>query len=305
MKNKRKMPYTNLDWMVNEDNPIYHLTRVYFTSFNEYDIVNFTSVLLKVFGENISLTNSEYWTACNNCMFGTSNESTLANILFKGDKFPYDLMDIFAMMFCSYTVDEIRNGVCEDYKNELLSLNDIKQVVTDKMFNIVIIISGKYVYRYPVKLVRDYRSELLENPEYTESNYYEKHGRGRALDTLYLLHHRDYINHVMQYVSDTEYNVRHIDFKNFSKFVLKTKVIDKDKKNGWFTIECSVRSNETKETCQKNMRLIDDEVMPVAIKQIEQWKLPLGLFEVSRKWFVNGSVLYRFDIKKEVEECLK
>lgn len=305
MKYKRKMPYTNLDWMVNKNNPIQHLARVYFTRFDEYNIVNFTSVLLKVFGENISIANAEYMAACNNCMFGLCNEKKLAKILFQGDEFPYDLMDIFAMMFCSYTVDEIRNGVCDDYKNELLSLDNIKQVVVDEMFNVAIIISGKYVYRYPVKLVRDYRSELLENPEYTESNYYEKHGRGRALDTLYLLNHRAYINHVMQYVSDTEYNVRHIDFKNFSKFVLKTKVIDRDKKNGWFTIECSVRSNETKETCQKNMRFIDDEVMPVAIRQIEQWNLPAGLFEVSRKWFVNGSVLYRFDIKKEIEECLK
>jgi hypothetical protein len=290
---------------VNKDNTIKDLSEVYFTSFNEYDIVNFTSVLLKVFGNKISLTDSDYAVACTECALGLCNEKKLAKILFQGDEFPYDLMDIFAMMFCSYTTDEIRNGVCDDYKNELLSLDNIKQVVVDEMFNVAIIISGKYVYRYPVKLVRDYRSELLENPEYTESNYYEKHGRGRALDTLYLLHHRDYINHVMQYVSDTEYNVRHIDFKNFSKFVLKTKVIDRDKKNGWFTIECSVRSSETKETCQKNMRFIDDEVMPVAIRQIEQWKLPLGLFEVSRKWFVNGSVLYRFDIKKEIEECLK
>lgn len=83
MEYKRKMPYTNLDWMVDKNNPIQHLARVYFTRFDEYNIVNFTSVLLKVFGENISIANAEYMAACNNCMFGKINESTLANILLK------------------------------------------------------------------------------------------------------------------------------------------------------------------------------------------------------------------------------
>ena len=56
---------------------------------------------------------------------------------------------------------------------------------------------------------------------------------------------------------------------------------------------------------KNDMDLFKELPQNLGIKQIEQWKLPLGLFEVSRKWFVNGSVLYRFDIKKEIEECLK
>lgn len=277
-----------------------HITDIKFKYKGKAFPVSFMEILVSIFCTEYPLTTL---TSCYRLSTSPNvNISDLAGKILGEKSFPYSILDIFAMVCCGYTVDEVKKGICEEYRDELVNLKEIKDVHSQRDIGAVSIVSNNCIYTYPLKLVVEYRPELLYS-DVCDTDYLSENNLYGSMKLMKLQIHREYVPHKVTCIKRKK--EEHIDFKNYSDFVLKTRVSDKDKNRGWFTIECHVRSYETRKSCSEHIKDIDKSAIREAEKLLQKWNMPLGCFEVSRKWFVNGSVLYRFDLKKELEKCLK